>query len=125
MVAATHHTSGSPTDAFFAALEARGHEPLVKSASGSVRFDIRDGERVAHWHVTMKKGDLTVAHQKLDADAVVRLDKETFDGMSTGTINAMAAALRGDLVPEGDLGLVLLFQRLFPAPPATGRRSEG
>ena len=40
----------------------------------------------------MKKGDLTVARQNLDADAVVRLDKETFDGMSTGTVNATTAA---------------------------------
>ena len=45
---ATHHTSVDHlTDAFFAVLESRGHEPLVKSASGKCAvLDIRDGERV-------------------------------------------------------------------------------
>jgi hypothetical protein len=40
----------------------------------------------------------------------------------TGRMNAMAATLRGVLDPEGDLGLVLLFQRLFPGPPGSRRK---
>jgi hypothetical protein len=34
-------------------------------------------------------------------------------------VNAMAAALRGALVPQGDLALVISFQRLFPGPAAS------
>ena len=106
----------SPTDSFFADLATRRHEPLLKSASGSVQFDLVDGERLEHWCVTMDKGDVAVSHKNAKADAIVRLDKATFDGMASGRVNAIAATLRGELVPEGDLGLVLLFQRLFPAP---------
>lgn len=106
----------SVTDTFFGELAARGDEPLLKSSQGTVRFDLAGGERLEHWYVTMRNGGVTVSRSKARADAVVRLDKDTFEGMATGSVNAMAAVLRGDLVPEGDLGLVLLFQRLFPSP---------
>jgi putative sterol carrier protein len=106
----------SPTDTFFADLGGRRHQPLLKSASGIVRFDLIDGERVEHWCVTMDRGEVAVSRKNVRADAVVRLDRATFDGMVSGSVNAIAAVLRGALVAEGDLGLVLLFQRLFPAP---------
>jgi putative sterol carrier protein len=108
----------SAPDAFFGELTSRGREPLLKSASGALRFDLLDGERIEHWYVTMHEGDVTVSRKKGRADAVLRLERSTFDGLVSGRINAMAATLRGDLVPEGDLGLVLLFQRLFPGPPS-------
>ena len=106
------------TDVFFTELATRGHEPLVKSASGTVRFDLVDGNDVEHWYVTLRKGDVEVSHESTSADTVVRLDRLAFDGMVSGTVNALAATLRGELVADGDLGLVMLFQRLFPSPPS-------
>ena len=88
----------------------------MKNASGTIRFDLVDGQRVEHWSVAMDRGDVAVSRSTATADAVVRLDKSTFDGMVSGGVNAMAAALRGELVPEGDLSLVILFQRVFPGP---------
>jgi hypothetical protein len=111
----------SPTDEFFASLGRRHTQPLLKRASGTLRFDVLDGERVEHWCVAMDKGAVIVSRRKVRADTVVRLDKATSDGMVSGTVNAVAATLRGDLVPEGDLGLLFLFQRLFPPPPQGGR----
>jgi putative sterol carrier protein len=113
----------TPTDAFFDGLAARGNEPLMRSASGTVRFDLADGDEVEHWYVTMRGGGVEVSHKKANADALVRLDRDAFDGMVSGTVNAMAATLRGELEVEGDLGLVMLFQRLFP-PPATAGAAE-
>ena len=52
-----------------------------------------------------------------EADAVIRCDKALFDEMATGRANATTAMLRGVLQSEGDLGLLMSFQRLFPAPP--------
>jgi hypothetical protein len=53
-----------------------------------------------------------------------------FDGVVTGQTNAMAALLRGEVTFDGDPELMLLFQRIFPGPPApahsrtpTGERS--
>ena len=107
----------SPTAAFLDDLAGRGKEPLLKSASGTLRFDLRDGDRIEHWAVKIEKGDVNISRSRAHADAVVRLDRSTFDGMTSGTVNATAALLRGDLDVTGDLGLVMLFQRVFPGPP--------
>ena len=117
MTARSSERRRSPTAAFFDDLAARGREPLLKSACGSLRFDMADGDRVEHWRVEIDNGDVAVSRSKSRADAVVRLDKAMSDGLVTGRVNAMAAALRGELVPDGDLSLLLLFQRLFPGPP--------
>ena len=37
-----------------------------------------------------------------------------FDHIAAGRLNALAAVLRGELVPEGDLALLMAFQRFFP-----------
>ncbi len=128
---ATRMTKGNATEAFFDALASRGHEPLLQNASGTLRFDLVDGKAVEHWSVAIKKGNVSVSHKEAKADAVVRLDRDLFDRIVSGRENATAAALRGVLVPEGDLGLVLSFQRLFPGPPgardakSTTKRGKG
>jgi len=116
VTASTSERRRSPTAAFFDDLARRGHEPLLKSASGTIRFDVLDGERSEHWFVTIEAGDVDVSHSRTKADAVVRLDKDTLDEMVSGQVNAMASVLRGEIVPDGDLSLVILFQRVFPGP---------
>jgi putative sterol carrier protein len=106
-----------PTSDFFAGLERRGHEPMLQRTSGTVRFDLAGSDEVEHWHVRIHKGDLTVTRSEEAADAVVRVEKELFDRLASGTANAMAAALRGVVEPVGDLQLIIQFQRLFPGPP--------
>jgi putative sterol carrier protein len=112
---------------FFNSLNRRGPEPLLRKASGSVRFDLADGDSVESWYLAVKDGSIAVSHRKAEADAVVSCDKALFDRMIRGEVNAMAAALRGLIVPQGDLGLVLSVARLFrgatdarPAVPAAG-----
>jgi hypothetical protein len=105
-----------PTADFFDALARRDHEPLLARTSGTVRFDVVDGARTRHWYVTVSNGDVKVSHQSAPADASLRVDKAFFDEMVGGRANAMAAILRGTIVPEGDLGLLLLLERLFPGP---------
>lgn len=106
-----------PTATFFEALAKRGQEPILASTSGTLRFEIRSGGRRTYWYVAISKGGVTASRTAAEADAVVRCDKVLFDGMATGRVNAIAAMLRGVLQAEGDLGLVMSFQRLFPSPP--------
>jgi len=77
---------------------------------------------VEHWYVAVRKGDVAVSHKNIKADAIVRADKALFDGMASGEVNAIAATLRGVLTAQGNLGLVMSFQRLFPGP--TSSHSE-
>jgi putative sterol carrier protein len=117
-------TAKDPARSFFDDLAARAHEPLLKDASGTIRFDLVDGRRVEHRYVTIDRGDVTVSHEKADADTVLRIDRSLFDRIATGKTNAMAAALRGELVPEGNLSMLMVFQRLFPGPPRSRARSR-
>ena len=113
------------TSEFFSALARRGHEPLLQNADGSVRFELeRDGD-TEHWLVTIHNGELAVSDQNVVADCVVRAEKSFFDHLARGDANAMAALLRGELLVQGDLELLALFQRLFPGPPTSRRSNHG
>jgi len=112
-------TTADTVGEFFGGLAERGREPLLQNVSGTLRFDLLDGERVEHWYLTVKNGDVAVSHKDAEADATVRTGKALFADMTAGKVNAMAAALRGALVPQGNLALIVSFQRLFPGPAAS------
>jgi len=106
------------TTEFFQGLEARGHEPALEKANGTLRFDISNGgKRPTRWAVEVRRGDLTISHKNAKADCVVRADRALFDGIARGEVNPIAAVLRGAIDAEGDLRLLVSFQRLFPNPP--------
>ena len=113
----TETIASDPTANFFEGLAKRGHEPLLQNTSGTLRVELRTGKQTEHWYVTIDKGDIAVSNANEEADAVVRCDKALFDEMATGRANMMTAILRGVFETEGDLGLVISFQRLFPSPP--------
>jgi putative sterol carrier protein len=104
------------TTEFFRGLEMRGHEPGLEKVTGTLRFDLVNGKRTARWLVAIEKGDIDVSHRNAKADCLVRADKALFDGIAAGEVNAFAAALRGQIDIEGNPELLVLFQRLFPAP---------
>ena len=106
----------SATTEFFDALGRRGHEPMLEKTTGTIRIDLKNGKRTERWFVAIDKGDVAVSHANRSADCVVRAEKSVFDGIAAGEVNAMAAVLRGAIAVEGDSLLVVLFQRLFPAP---------
>jgi putative sterol carrier protein len=106
-----------PTADFFESLRARATEPLLHDAEGVLRFDVVDGDRTDHWFVAMDKGNIAVSKQDGTADSIIRADKRTFDRVVTGDMNALAAALRGEIDVGGDPTLLVLFQRLLPGPP--------
>jgi putative sterol carrier protein len=105
-----------PTERFFAELAARAHEPLLRKASGSMRFDVVDGRTTRRWLVAVERGDMTVRAGGGDASCVIRADRAVFERIASGRLNAVAAVLRGDLQVEGDWRLLVRMQRLFPGP---------
>ena len=117
------------TAVFFDELARRGHEPLLGDAVGSVRFELESGSRVDIWRVRLDNGDVSVSRDGDGADCVVRADKQLFDGIAGGEVNALAALLRGALAFEGDPELLVRLQRIFPPPPtdrvaATGAKQR-
>ena len=115
-------STGDAVAEFFGELGTRGHEPLLAKGNGTLRFDLTDGKRMERWHVTVKKGDIAVSRRNAQADCVVRGDRATFEAVFSGELNALAAMLRGAVEVEGTVELLVLFQRLLPAPPRSRRR---
>ena len=106
------------TTEFFRGLQERGHEPALEKTTGTLRFDISDGgTRPTRWAVDIRRGDLSISHRNAKADCVLKADHALFDGVVRGEINPIAALLRGAMSAEGDLRLLIGFQRLFPDPP--------
>jgi hypothetical protein len=91
----------------------------LRRADGSLRIDLTSGTTTERWFVTMHAGDVSVSHRNAKADSVIRTSKDQFEGMITGRVNAMSAALRGVVSLEGDPTLLVLFQRALPGPPST------
>jgi putative sterol carrier protein len=99
-------------EGFFQKLGARGHEPLFQRVSGTFRFEI--GRR--QWFVRVRKGNVIVSRERAAADCVLVSDEPLFAAFLAGEKNAFTAGMRGDVQFEGDVGLCMLFQRVFPGP---------
>jgi putative sterol carrier protein len=112
------------TAQFFEQLGQRGHEPLLEHATGTIRFDVRNGTRTERWLVSIKKGDIAVSHGNGEADAVVTAEGALFLNLISGKQNAMAAILRGEVQAEGRVQLLAQFQRLFSGPRRSRRRQR-
>ena len=106
------------TDDFFAELERRGHEPMLKRLSATVRWDILDGDRIEHRLVRIDHGDARVAVGDEPADCVIIAERAVCDDVASGRTSALAALLRGAAAIDGDFELMVLAQRLFPRTPA-------
>jgi hypothetical protein len=116
-------TVPSAASAFFTALAALGTQPFLHGESGTLRFDLSGGPKLERWYVRVSNGDIAVSHRPEPVDTVLRMDEALFDEMTRGTANMIASQLRGAIDVEGDLHLMMVFQRLFPGPPSsTGRR---
>jgi hypothetical protein len=105
----------NPTAEFFEGLAAR-HEPFLARTSGTLRFDVADDDRVEHWYVTIRKGDIDVSRKKARADSLLALDHSLADEIFSGRTNVIARMLRGQVHIEGDLAVMMQFQRLLPRP---------
>jgi len=115
------------TDRFFDELAQRGHDPLLRKARGTIKFEIVDGKHVERRVVAIDRGDITVSRRNVAGDGVIRADKDVFESIASGRTNPIAAVLRNELVVQGDWRLLVLVQRLFPGPPKArpSRRAAG
>jgi putative sterol carrier protein len=104
-------------DDFFADLERRGHEPMLRRVSATVRWDILDGDRTEHRLVRIHHGDVRVAVSDEPADCVITAERAVCDDVVSGRSSALAALLRGAAAIDGDFELMVLAQRLFPRTP--------
>src|SRR6476659_6560473 len=110
---------GDVTEQFFDELAQRAHEPLLRKARGTIRFEIVDGKKVDRRIVTVDRGDISVSRRNVSGDGVIRVDKAVFERVASGRSNPISAVLRNELAFQCDWRLLVLLQRLFPGPPKT------
>jgi len=111
-----------PISDFFAGLAEPGRLDTFAGESAMLRFDVRGTENAAdveRWLVTIQNGAVTVTRRNSPADAVVRIDRQHFQDVVTGRLNAQAALLRGLLTCEGSVAALMMFQRCLPGPPGS------
>jgi putative sterol carrier protein len=105
--------TGDAVTAFFEDLGSLGYDPLLRSISGSVRFDLVSGKTTERWLVAVRKGNLAVSHRNVRADAVIRLSRTLFESVARGDTNLLPAMLRGEVALEGDFRLMIIARRLL------------
>ena len=113
---------GAATTDFFEGLNSRGFEPLLETTSGTIRLDLAKNGKVERWVVAIDNGEVEVSHRRGATDCTVHAPAALFDRIASGEENAFAAALRGEVVIEGDSKLLVRLQRLFPSPSRRQRR---
>jgi predicted lipid carrier protein YhbT len=113
---------GDPVSQFFGMLARPGHLTTFEGESATLRFDVTDGGRFERWHLAVEDGDVTVSRRNSAADASVRIRRPDAEALVTGRLNAQAALLRGLIAVEGDIGVLMMFQRCLPGPPGSKGR---
>jgi putative sterol carrier protein len=103
-------TRVASVQAFFDDLASRPNEPLLHHVTGTLEWNI---EGAGRWWVSVKRGAVRVSQSPHQADCIVSCSAKTFLSIVSGEHDLVAAALRGTVIPTGDLGLGLSFQRLL------------
>jgi hypothetical protein len=111
------------TEAFFAELNERGHEPMLRRTTAAIRIDLAGPSGTDRWMISIRRGDVAVSRQDgsgatAPADLILATDRDVFNGLAAGRLNPMTATLRGLIAFEGDPALLVRLQRVFPAPTA-------
>ena len=114
--------NGDAVTAFFEDLGSRGYDPLLRSVSATVRFDLVSGKTTERWLLTIQKGNLSVSHRNVRADAVIQLSRRLFERVARGETTLLPGMLRGEVVLEGDYKLMIMIRRLLRARLTVRRR---
>jgi putative sterol carrier protein len=113
------------TGKFFDEVGKRGQEPLMRGATGTLRFDLGGDKSTERYFVKITRGNLAVSKKNGQADCVASMERQLFDKLARGDTNAMAAVLRGEIGIKGDPELLVLFQQMFPGPSKAVAAREG
>jgi hypothetical protein len=106
-----------PIAEFFEGLTRADRVPLLERVTGTLSVELDHGGQTEHRLATIDRGSVSVSGRHAKADCTIRMDRDLFEGMVSGRVNAMAALIRGQVAVDGDPNLWVQFQRLFPSPP--------
>lgn len=101
----------TPTEAA-ALMKERFSASAAAGVNGVLQFDLGDAGK---WGFKIEEGKLEVIEGGVDAPKTsLKMSSETFIGLTNGTVNGMTAFMSGQIKLEGDMGLAMKFQNMFP-----------
>ncbi|TYC10154.1 sterol-binding protein [Micromonospora sp. MP36] len=80
-----------------------------------MRFDLTVDHMLEQWVLIFDSGNVGVARDSREADAVIRARREVFARILTGEQGVYAAVWRNLLSVEGDITLLATLRELLPA----------
>jgi hypothetical protein len=98
-----------PTAEFFDHLARRGFDDRLDTVTGTIDFDLDDGEKHSHWVVAIDRGHIAVSAEPRAANCVLHTTPARFNAIILGEDSALAAMFRGATTTEGNLQLLLYF----------------
>ncbi|MFV2020672.1 hypothetical protein [Micromonospora sp. LOL_023] len=99
---------------FFTELDGPGARQFPPMVSGTLRFDIHDGDQVEHWLVTMAGGHARGEQSDADADCVIVIDRVLIERIVNGEERMFPAFFRFAATIEKDFALIPAFEWLLP-----------
>jgi putative sterol carrier protein len=107
------------TETYFQSLAAKGYQPLLHRVTGSIRFDLEDGDGGHQlWRVAIDHGNLDVRKEGEgsadDTDCVVAGPEDELARILTGQDSFAAAFVRGAITVQGDHTLAQNLRRFSP-----------
>lgn len=102
------------TRSFFAELNSDSTRQVPPGSNGTLRFDVRDGDRTERWLLRFRDGQVRADLSDSAADCVVTIDRELFERILGGEDGLEPAFVRHAFTVEGLLPLLLSFRWLLP-----------
>src|SRR5262245_35826530 len=91
------------TDVYFQQLATGGYQPLLHQVTGTMRFDIAQGDGSQQaWRVAIDHGKVDVRRDSGDADCVIAGPEDEFECILDGRDSFAAAFIRGAITVTGE-----------------------
>ena len=100
----------------FKFMEANYDKNAAKGLNATFQWDL-SGDEAGTWALQFENGEAKLIEGGVEKPNVkFKLSSADWVAMATGKLNAMNAFMTGKLKMEGDMGLAMKVQSLFPQP---------
>jgi hypothetical protein len=112
------------TWSFFADVNSDSARRVPPGSNGTLRFDVRDGDRTERWLLRFQDGQVRADLSDEAADCVVTVARQLFERILGGEEGLEPAFVRHAFTVEGLLPLLLSFRWLLPDMTGARRPAE-